>query len=229
MAATLAIKATASIFVSHHVPCRVNEPLHGSNYAKHRRSQSMHTHWVPCMPIARAAPRDRSSVTPCVNGPRSLITTVTEFPFWRVLSPLRAIRKAACDARRCMPTGIEGLATRQFAALRNRRSRLHAAPNRFLGSKVRVQEPSEAPTMSLRGRRHHRHARANPKMQKYERALTPPPAPLQTIRRQWTCLRAPRLQHPRRAARRANWRRSVHLGKRTLRPRIASQNSDLHG
>ena len=34
-----------------------------------------------CMPIARAAPRDRSSVTPRVNGPRSLITTVTELPF----------------------------------------------------------------------------------------------------------------------------------------------------
>jgi hypothetical protein len=46
-----------------------------------RRPQSMHTHCVPCMPIARAAPRDRSSVTPRVNGPRSLITTVTELPF----------------------------------------------------------------------------------------------------------------------------------------------------
>ena len=34
------------------------------------------------MPIARAAPpRVRSSVTPRVNGPRSLITTVTDFPF----------------------------------------------------------------------------------------------------------------------------------------------------
>ena len=48
---------------------------------KATRSQSMHSHCVRCMPIARAAPRDRSSVTPRVNGPRSLITTVTEFPF----------------------------------------------------------------------------------------------------------------------------------------------------
>jgi hypothetical protein len=45
------------------------------------RSQSMHTHCVRFMPIARAAPRVRSSVTPRVNGPRSLITTVTDLPF----------------------------------------------------------------------------------------------------------------------------------------------------
>ena len=44
--------------------------------------QSMQTHCVPCIPIARAAPRVRSSVTPRVNGPRSLITTVTELPLW---------------------------------------------------------------------------------------------------------------------------------------------------
>jgi hypothetical protein len=44
-------------------------------------SQSMQTHWVRYMPIARAAPRVRSSVTPRVNGPRSLITTVTDLPF----------------------------------------------------------------------------------------------------------------------------------------------------
>src|SRR5258708_39459817 len=46
---------------------------------KAAHSQSMQTHCVRYMPIARAAPRDRSSVTPRVNGPRSLITTVTEF------------------------------------------------------------------------------------------------------------------------------------------------------
>ena len=45
------------------------------------RSQSMHTHCVRYMPMARAAPRVRSSVTPRVNGPRSLITTVTDLPF----------------------------------------------------------------------------------------------------------------------------------------------------
>jgi hypothetical protein len=45
------------------------------------RSQSMHTHCVRCMPIARAAPRVRSSATPRVNGPRSLMTTVTDLPF----------------------------------------------------------------------------------------------------------------------------------------------------
>jgi ABC-type multidrug transport system ATPase subunit len=44
-------------------------------------SQSMQTHCVRYMPIARAAPRVRSSVTPRVNGPRSLITTVTDLPF----------------------------------------------------------------------------------------------------------------------------------------------------
>ena len=48
---------------------------------KATRSQSMHTHCVRYMPIARAAPRVRSSVTPRVNGPRSLITTVTDLPF----------------------------------------------------------------------------------------------------------------------------------------------------
>ena len=48
---------------------------------KATRSQSMHTHCVRYMPIARAAPRVRSSVTPRVNGPRSLITTVTDFSF----------------------------------------------------------------------------------------------------------------------------------------------------
>src|SRR4029079_12854295 len=52
-------------------------------------SQSMHSHCVWCMPIARAAPRDRSSVTPRVNGPRSLITTVTEFPFCGLLTVTR--------------------------------------------------------------------------------------------------------------------------------------------
>ena len=40
----------------------------------------MHTHCVPDMPMACAAPLARSSVTPRVNGPRSLITTVTDFP-----------------------------------------------------------------------------------------------------------------------------------------------------
>ena len=45
------------------------------------RAQSMHTHCVPCMPIARAAPEDRSSTTPRVNGPRSFMTTVTDEPF----------------------------------------------------------------------------------------------------------------------------------------------------
>jgi hypothetical protein len=44
-------------------------------------SQSIQTHCVPCIPIARAAPLDRSSVTPRVNGPRSFITTVTDDPF----------------------------------------------------------------------------------------------------------------------------------------------------
>ena len=53
------------------------------------RSQSMQTHCVPCMPIARAAPRVRSSVTPRVNGPRSLITTVTDLPFWGFVTVTR--------------------------------------------------------------------------------------------------------------------------------------------
>ena len=52
--------------------------------------QSMHTHWVPDIPIARAAPLARSSVTPRVYGPRSLITTVTDFPF-------RGLVTVTCD------------------------------------------------------------------------------------------------------------------------------------
>src|SRR6185295_4473240 len=53
------------------------------------RSQSIHTHCVPDMPIARAAPRVKSSVTPCVNGPRSLITTVTDVPFLGLVTVTR--------------------------------------------------------------------------------------------------------------------------------------------
>jgi len=40
----------------------------------------MQTHCVRVIPIARAAPNAKSSVTPRVNGPRSLITTVTDLP-----------------------------------------------------------------------------------------------------------------------------------------------------
>jgi hypothetical protein len=43
--------------------------------------QSMHTHCVRYMPIARAAPRVRSSVTPRVNGLRSL---ALQLPFLQV-------------------------------------------------------------------------------------------------------------------------------------------------
>ena len=35
---------------------------------------------VPVIPMERAAPRARSSVTPRVNGPRSLMVTVTDWP-----------------------------------------------------------------------------------------------------------------------------------------------------
>ena len=45
------------------------------------RGQDIQTHCVPVMPIACAAPRAKSSVTPRVNGPRSLIVTVTDLPF----------------------------------------------------------------------------------------------------------------------------------------------------
>jgi uncharacterized membrane protein len=40
--------------------------------------QSIHTHCVPRIPIARAAPCARSSMTPRVNGPRSFIVTVAD-------------------------------------------------------------------------------------------------------------------------------------------------------
>lgn len=53
----------------------------GNRYKRSALSQSIQTHCVPCMPIARAAPLDRSSVIPRVNGPRSLMVTVTDAPF----------------------------------------------------------------------------------------------------------------------------------------------------
>ena len=40
----------------------------------------MHTAPVPCMPMASAAPRARSRLTPDTKGPRSLTTTITDFP-----------------------------------------------------------------------------------------------------------------------------------------------------
>src|SRR6266478_5511307 len=40
----------------------------------------MHTEPVPCIPMAWAAPRLRSRATPDTNGPRSLMTTVTDLP-----------------------------------------------------------------------------------------------------------------------------------------------------
>jgi hypothetical protein len=52
----------------------------------------MHTHCVPLMPIARAATLHKSKATPRVNGPRSLITTVTDFP-------LSGVATVNCDPK----------------------------------------------------------------------------------------------------------------------------------
>jgi hypothetical protein len=46
-----------------------------------RSVQLMQTHCVFVIPIAQAAPTAKSRVTPRVNGPRSLIRTLTELPF----------------------------------------------------------------------------------------------------------------------------------------------------
>src|SRR3977135_1689077 len=66
------------------------------------RPQSMQIHCVRVMPIARAAPGVRSSVTPRVNGPRSLITTVTDLPFCGFVTvtcdPKGSVRCAAAFA-----------------------------------------------------------------------------------------------------------------------------------
>ena len=53
----------------------------GSKASQGIDGQFMQTHFVWCMPIAWAAPLARSIVTPRVNGPRSLIITVTDLPF----------------------------------------------------------------------------------------------------------------------------------------------------
>jgi clan AA aspartic protease (TIGR02281 family) len=44
------------------------------------RPHRMHTAPVPCRPIAWAAPRERSRLTPRTKGPRSLMTTLTDCP-----------------------------------------------------------------------------------------------------------------------------------------------------
>jgi hypothetical protein len=75
--------------------------------ARHFRStQSMDIDCVRYMPIARAAPRVRSSVTPRVNRPRSLITTVTDLPFRGFVTvtrdPKGSVRCATRQVRRPM-------------------------------------------------------------------------------------------------------------------------------
>jgi hypothetical protein len=70
--------------------------------------QKRHTNCVLRIPIARAAPLERSSVTLRVNGPRSLTTTVTDNPFCGLLTvscdPKGSVRCAAViprDANAC--------------------------------------------------------------------------------------------------------------------------------
>src|SRR5450631_2048257 len=71
-----------------------------------RSTQSTDIDCVRYMPIARAAPRVRSSVTPRVNGPRSLITTVTDLPFRGFVTvtrdPKGSVRCATRQVRRPM-------------------------------------------------------------------------------------------------------------------------------
>ncbi len=49
----------------------------------------MHTCCVPVIPIERAAPRARSIVTSRVNGPRSLISTLTDWPLRGFVTVIR--------------------------------------------------------------------------------------------------------------------------------------------
>src|ERR1700724_1864158 len=64
----------------------------------------MHTAPVPCMPIAWAALRVRSSVTPLVYGPRSLTVTITDFP---VRGREAAVRLEWLAARRALALPVE--------------------------------------------------------------------------------------------------------------------------
>jgi hypothetical protein len=62
---------------------------------------------VPCRPIAWAAPRLRSRLTPCTNGPRSLTTTLTVFPV-RGLVTLRRVPNGKVRCAAVMPRGLKG-------------------------------------------------------------------------------------------------------------------------
>ena len=114
--------------------------------------QSMHTHWVDCMPIARATPRDKSKVTPRMiraavidhHSDRTSVLTVRGTVTRDPKGSVRGSRYADWDRK----TGPS-----PSAAAMNRRSRRSAWPDQ-VPLRFRVcKKPVEAATVSLRGRR----------------------------------------------------------------------------
>src|SRR5215475_9229814 len=67
-------------------------------------AHQMHTAPVPRIPMAWAAPRLRSRLTPDMNGPRSLTTTVTDFPV-RGLVTVRRVPNGSVRWAAVMPWG----------------------------------------------------------------------------------------------------------------------------
>ena len=101
----------------------------------------MHSHCVRCMPIARAAPRDRSSVTP-----RKWAAVINYHGNGVSILRIRhrnARSERQCAMRRCIPAGIEGLATRSSTPGGIEGSDYMLSRTSAMGSGVR-EEPRDA-------------------------------------------------------------------------------------